>query len=311
MIDPAWVPAGLGLPIAIGAVSAFAFIRRSGPDNKALAAIGWTLGIALGCAAGMLALFGFPPWKPVLAQHWILIGVLPAVLLVGLLNAVPKLPWIVHWLVRLGVVSATAYILMQSQIGRWSSAERFGWLGAIAGVMLLSWVLLHLFARRTMGQPKIEGMPGTRLLVFALGLTAGVVGAATIASGSVTGGQLTASFAVAVCGAWLATLSIKNHPISPSGLVDGVFPVGYALLVYSWYYAWQMEHDWAPHVVAGLFAIAPIGVWITAAPGVKSLPRGPKTLLGVVGVGLPLAIGMGLAAYEAMLRSQASGPSYY
>ena len=311
MIELSWVPLGLLLPMLISVAGVVLLVRRKAPETSVLPPMGWALAIGVGAAVGMLALLGFPPWKPVQAQHWVLIGVLPAAVLVGLLNAVPKLPWVVHWLVRLCVICVTIYVLMQSQLARWSTYEKFVWLGIIGTVMLIAWWLLHHFAKRSGTKTDCGEYTGTRLLVFALGATAGAIGGTTIASGSITGGQLTASFAAAIGGGWLATLGKKAGRISHRGVVDVIFPPSFGLLVYGWYYAWQMQNPISIHIVAGLLAVAPLGLWVTAIPRVRSRPPWQRSSWGVIAVFLLLIAGLGLAGYEAMLRSQATGPSYY
>lgn len=311
MIELSWVPLGLLLPMLIGAVSVVLLVRKKDAEASVLPPIGWALAIGLGTAAGMLAMLGFPPWKPVQAQHWVLIGVLPAAVVVGLINAVPKMPAVVQWLLRLGVVVVTVYVLMHSQLARWSTNEKLAWLGVTGGVMLAVWVLLHLYVRRTNTRLPDGDHGTTRLLVFALGATAGAIGGATIASGSITGGQLTASLAAAIGGGWLATLGRKLPPVSARGVVDVVFPPSFGLLVYGWYYAWQMQNPLSIHIVAGLLAVAPLGLWITTPRWVQARPNWLRTVLGLIAVFLLIFAALALAGYEANLRSQATGPSYY
>ncbi len=336
MIDLNWIPFGLLLPMLIGAAAVWLLVRgRDNPTSPqptasppvlppvsppvsppALPVIGWSLGIGLGATVGMLSLLGLPPWKPMEAHHWVLIAILPAAMVVGLVNAIPKLPQIVHWLLRLCVVVGTVYVLMQSQLTRWTTNEKCLWLGGIGAVMLAVWAVLQLYAQRS---DKLSGAGGAsggtsgggRLIVFVLGATAGAIGGTTIASGSITGGQLTASLAAAIGGGWLATLGRNARPLSARSAVDIMFPPSFGLLVYGWYYAWQMQHAASPHIVAGMLAVAPLGLWVTSIPWVNSRPTHQRTAIGLALTSLLILAALSLAGYEAALRNQAAGPSYY
>ncbi len=311
MIEPSWLLLGLLLPMLIGAVGIGLLVRRIKGLTSPLPPLGWSLAIGLGASVGMLALIGFPPWKSLEARHWVLSAVLPAAVVVGMLNAVPGFPWVVHWLLRLGMIFGTLYVLLQSPISRWTTNEKLAWLGGIGSAMMVIWALLHRYAMASLNQSTTEAADRTKLLVFALGATAGAIGGTTIASGSIIDGQFTASFAAAVGGGWLAVLGSKAGPVSPRGVVDVIFPVGFGLLVAGWHYAWRMQNPASPHIVAGLLAVAPLGLWVTAIPWVRSRPAGQRTLWSFIAVFLLIFAALGLAGYEAALRSQASGPSYY
>ena len=306
-----WALLGFLLPMLIGAAGVWLLVCCNKNPSGPLPPLGWSLAIGLGASVGMLALVGFPAWKSIEAKHWLLIAVLPAAVVVSLINTISRFPWIIHWLMRLVVVVGTVYVVLQVPIARWSTNEKIGWLGGIGALMLGVWALLHRYARQNINNPGTDESQRTRLLVFVLGATAGVIGGTTIASGSLIYGQLTASLAAAICGSWLATFGCKAGPISPRGMVDMIMPLSFGLLIADWYFGWRMQNPASPHIVAGLLAVAPLGLWATAVPWVRSRPRWQVTAWGVLAVFLLLIAAFGLAGYEANLRSQASGPSYY
>lgn len=302
MIASSWFFLGLLAPMLIGALGVGLLVRGRENPSSPWPAVGWSLGIGLGATAGMLALLGLPPWKPIEAHHWVLIAVLPASVAVALFNAVPRVPQIVLWLLRLCVAGGLAFVLMQSQLPYWSTAKSLAWLGGIGWAMLILWAILHRYAQR----PNTGGS-----LVFVLGATAGAIGVCTIASGSILGGQLAASLAAAIAGGWLASLGRHAQPLLSRGAMDVMFPPIFGLLVFGWYYAWQMQHPASSHMVAGILALAPLGLWASALPWIIHRSIWQRTVLGVAVSLLLLAAAMGLAGYEAALRAQDAGASYY
>ncbi len=302
MIEPSWFLLGLLLPMVIGAVAAWLFVRGKDNPTSPLPAVGWSLGVGLGAAAGMLSLLGMPPWKPIEAHHWVLIAVLPAGVCVGLINAIPGLPKAVHWLLRLCVAGGIALALMQSQLSQWTTLEAGFWLGGIGAGTLGVWALLHGYAQRPSAGSAV---------VFVLGATAGAIGGCTIASGSIVGGQLTVSLAGAIGGGWLATQGRNAGPGLARGAVDVMVPPIFGFLVYGWYYVWQMHNAASPHIVAGLLAVAPLGLWASALPWINRRPDWQRTALSIAVSLLLIVAALGLAGYEAALRSQNAGPSYY
>jgi hypothetical protein len=72
-----------------------------------------------------------------------------------------------------------------------------------------------------------------------------------------------------------------------------------------------MHHAAAPFLVAALLAIAPLGLWVTSIPWVSSRPPLQRTALGLALTLLLITAALGLAGYEAALRSQNATSGYY
>jgi hypothetical protein len=340
MIEPSWILLGLLLPAMIAGASvrtqAFSFSK---PTSR-LSPHAWALGIGVGAAAGMLADLGFPPWNPIEAHHWLLIAVVPAAAVGGIINAIPHVPQAVHWLLRITVSFGTVLVLLQSQLSRWTMFECISHIGGLGMGVFIIWALVRRYSQRS-----------GRLTVFILGATAGAIGGCTIASGSIIGGQLTASLAAAIGGGWLATegISIVRYrggglvldeqsieavsrcerwlasifgswmilagrsagPAVTRGAVDVMFPPIFGFLIYGWYFVWQMERAASPHIVAGLLALTPLGIWASFLPWMRNRPAWQRTALALAMTFLMIIAALGLAGYEAALRNQHAGPSYY
>lgn len=301
MIDPSWYLLGLLLPMVIAAAGVWFLARGQGDTGGRLAPIGWALGIGLGSAAGLLALTGMPPWKPIQGYHWILMAVLPASMAVGLIGSIPKTPRPIVWALRAIVAGATAPLLTYSLVPHtWSQNEAYAWWAGMGAWIFVFWILMHALVERGRG----------RLVIFALGATAGAIGGATMASGYLVGGQFVASLAAALGGGWLATLGRGTGATVGRGVVDVTVAPMFGLLIFGWQYGWTMEHDVSPYIVAGLLAVAPLGVWAQALPGIPGRSSKQRTAASLIIVGFLIVTGLGLAGYEASLRLQPSTTGY-
>jgi hypothetical protein len=303
IIAPAWFLYGVGIPLAITLAVVWALSRGRDARVGGWPAVGWALGVGLATFAALLANTGLPPWKPIESTHWLVMAVLPGALLVSLLGAWKKMPRPVLMALRVLVAAGIAPVLLQPMLRySWDSPEATAWLGGLGLGALLIWGLMHL---------NVTWYGGVSPL-FVLGATAAGLAACTVMSGSVTAGQLTGSFAVGLGGAYLATLKSRTLTHAGPAVTDLVVPVLLGLLINSWMYSWRMEHEpWAPRAVAVLFAIAPLGLWAGRLPVFKRQSPSQRALIGC-GVTLALiAVALGIAGYEAYLRSQANTYDYY
>ncbi|MEZ6191834.1 MAG: hypothetical protein R3C45_11175 [Phycisphaerales bacterium] len=303
IIEPVWFLYGVAIPLAIALAIVWALSRGRDARAGGWPTVGWALGIGLATFAALLANTGLPPWKPIESTHWLVIAVAPGALLVALLGAWKKVPRPLLMALRVLVAAGIAPVLLQPMLRySWDSPEATAWLSGLGLAALLIWGLMHLHMTRHGGVAPL----------FVLGATAAGVAACTVMSGSITAGQLAGSFAVGLGGAYLATLKSKSLTHAGPAMTDAVVPVLLGLLINSWMYSWRMEHEpWAPRVVAVLFAIAPLGLWAGRLPAFQKQSEARKTLLGVcVTLGL-IALALGIAGYEAYLRSQANTYDYY
>ncbi len=303
MTELVWIVIDL-LPLgAISAALAWGLVRNKDSRQGGLPAIGWFMSIGLATLIGLLSLTGLPPWKSIESKHWLVMAVVPAAFFVALIGSIPKTPKVLTWLLRVLVAAGVAPVLMQPMVRyNWSVSEAAGWLGGLGATILAVWILMHLYTVRY----------GGRAPLFVIGATAAGVAACTFASGSITAGQLTGSFAVVLGGAWLATSRSKTCTHAGPALTDLTIPLLLGLLINSWAYSWQMQHEpWASRVVAILLVVAPLGLWADRLPWLKRLSSTRQAVLGsAVSLSL-IAVALSIAGYEAYLRAQATGPSYY
>lgn len=311
MIGPfkiTWLVLGLAAPLVFGAAVTWLsyFLgtpSRSGKPAHNRAGTVLVIGTALASAVGMLALLGMPPWRPLEGTHWLLMAVLPTAMVVALL-AIPDrsdtaaLGWVLRILIAVGVAPLMTRPLVPYT---WTQTQAFGWWMGIGVFGCLGWWLTRRFAVRH----------GGRLAVFVLGGTCAALAGITMASGYLSGGQLAASPALALAGAWLVMLPLGSQQRRSAALADLAYPLLLGMLVYNWQFGWRMQHDAAPYVVAGLLAVAPLGIWAAAIPVLSTRSEPIRVAVAVLVCVLPLASASGLAGYEAMLRAQAASEYEY
>lgn len=303
IIDPIWFLYGVAAPLVIAFAVVWVLSRGRDARKGGRPAVGWALGIGLATFAALLANTGLPPWKPIESTHWLVMAIAPGALLVSLLSTWAKMPRSLLIVLRVFVAAGIAPLLLQPMLRySWSSPEATAWLVGLGLASLLIWILIHM---------NISRYGGTAPL-FVLGATAAGVAACTAASGSITEGQLAGSFAVGLGGAYLATLKSKAPPHIGPAVTDLAVPVLLGLLINSWMYSWQMQHEpWAPRIVAVLLAVAPLGLWMGRPPVFKRQSGNRQALIGCgVTLGL-IALALAFAGYEAYLRSQAVSYDYY
>lgn len=303
IVEPAWFLYGVAIPLAIALVVVWALSRSRDARPGGWPALGWTLGIGLATLAALLANTGPPPWKPIESTHWLVMVITPGALLVSLLSTWAKVPRQLLLVLRVSVAAGIAPPLLQPLLRySWGGGEATAWLVGLGLGSLLIWMLMHLNVSRYGGAAPL----------FVLGATAAGVAACTAASGSITEGQLAGSFAVVLGGAYLATLRGKSLTHAGPAMTDLAVPVLLGLLVNSWMYSWRMQHEpWAPRVVAVLLAVAPLGLWMGRLPTFKRQSGTRQALIGCgVTLGL-IALALGIAGYEAYLRSRAVSYDYY
>jgi hypothetical protein len=240
---------GLGLPVLIGAISVL-IGRLVGRKSKVPSAGAWctVLGLGLAYLAGHLAITPRPVFPPVESRDWMLWIVLAATAL-GLIEALARLPRIVVWMLRAGVV---AFLLWETfGLVRESWGTRLFVLLSllIGGLILLCWWSLDALASRTRG----SALPvAFAVYAFGIGVTLFLSRYALFAVVAIT-------FAAAFLGAGLTAIRCSRCPLA-HGSIAVVIAVTAGLILNGYFFA-EM-----PPTTAILLAIAPLAIWIARVP---------------------------------------------
>jgi hypothetical protein len=159
--------------------------RRKTPLSPWIEA-GWVLGTAAGFYLGCRLLGTWPHWPPREDLDRLLAIIIPAVLVVELLAAWPKVPGWLAWALRLAIVGCGARVLLHGSsylagapAQAWSPAQTAMILGSMAGAQAAAWILLVQLAHRAPGISTVVG------LAMAVGGSALTI----MLSGYATGGQ--------------------------------------------------------------------------------------------------------------------------
>lgn len=165
------------------------------------------LGIAAGLAAGYGVLQLRVSWPPVNGLDRLLTIILPAVVIIELLAALPKTPpWLV-WSLRMTLVALLGRIVLHGSAylsGGWTSWQAAGVLAACAVSTAAVWILLVWLAQRS---------PPGASISLALAMTIFSAGGAILLAGYVSGGAASLPLAATLVGtaaAWQVSASRCN-----------------------------------------------------------------------------------------------------
>jgi hypothetical protein len=261
--------------------------------------VGWVLGIGLGFFAGCWLLSQDPSvplghdadwplgqrlrWPPAQDRDRLLFILLPAVMMVELLAALPRVRPTLAWVPRLVLAALAGRIMLHGStnlggVDDSSGIQPWQLLAGLAVTLAAVWILLATLAR----------LWPSRALPVAVGMTCGAAGLAIMLSGSVTAGQLAFPLAAALLGAAAASLPLIGRAGVPACIGVGV--VGLFGLVISGRFFAELT---TTHALILFFA--PLLCWLAAFPGVRRLPA---FLRGAVPV-LLLMIPLGLVVSQA------------
>jgi hypothetical protein len=251
-----------------------------------------------------------PHWPPLghldllLAEDLprLLVLVIPTVLAVELVAAVPRMPKWLPWVLRLVVAGSAARVMLHGssyladlagpESRLWSPAQAWLILGLLGAALATVWIAMALLAHRA---------PGVSLVVSLA--VAAVASALTIMmSGYATGAQAGLPLAGALLGGSIVGLVLPaaRRQIAPLGVgIVGLF----SLLIMGRFFG---ELLWGHAVV--LFS-APLVAWLPELPGVRRTPLWARGLGRVVLVGIVVSVVVADAARRfAGESSPASAP---
>jgi hypothetical protein len=225
--------------------------------------------------------------------------VLPAVLLVELMAAFPRVPRWLIWTLRMAVAGSAARVLLHGSVYlsgatgpgslAWTPAGVWLIVGSMAAAGMTAWVLLYLLARRS---------PGASL-PMALAITIGGASLAIMMSGYLTGGQAGLPLAAAVFGGSVAAMFVPDAARSTAPIGPAVVGLVSLLVIGRFFGELRLDH-------AVLLFAAPLLAWLPELPRLRRLPPWGRGLLRVLLVGLAVS---GVLADAARRFIENAGPS--
>lgn len=280
MIEPAWLLAGILLPIVIVFLGlGLTMLLAPGRQHWSVALVG-TVATAIAFVAGYWSATGWPTFPPNESQQRMLVYMLPAAAVVGLLASLPKVPRFVPWILRIATALAAPPMLLLSYIKyTWSTGEAVAQLTLIGFLAAAVWAALVMMSRRH---------PGGRVPTVVMFIT-GAMGITIMLSGSQTLGQYSLSLSASL--AAIAGLSlVSKTKFSARGLVDVAAAMLLGLCIQGAYYADLTALN------ALLISTIPILAWLGELPVIRRRPAWQQFAVRWALVLLPLMIAVGLAA---------------
>ncbi len=269
MPDPIVMAQATGVALVVAAL----LLAARSPDAR------WIVGLGAGYYLGCWMLEIRPRW-PIREDLDRLLGlVIPAVLLVELMGAIPRLPRWLIWILRIAIAGLGARVLLHGSMylagpagpgsSAWTAPQAWLIFGSIAAAEAAVWVLLVVLARRS---------PGASLPI-ALAVAIGGASMSIMLSAYLAGGQAGLPLSAAILGASLAALVIPDTSRSVAPI--GVAVVGLSSLLVIGRFFGELRTD---HAV--LLFTAPLLAWIPELPPLRRLPRWGRGVLRVLLVGL-------------------------
>lgn len=255
MIEMSWVLVGVFAPVAIGILAMIVWCQPWRTPSQTSSSLGWSISLIdafVGGTLGYMLLSSSLPFPPREAAHWLLFGVVPAILAIEVLARWNRFPGKAVHALRLCIAIAAPLVVLQTVIRNNSStsAEIIPWL---VPCVLLSVILIAVwlgFGRLL----RVESQSYASMLC--IGAAAGTAGFVMILSGSLTIGQTGVTLGMAIAGVLLGSLLIRNTP-EPGGAIGIALVILTALLVQGCVLAnLKLWH-------AALLLLAPMTAWIT------------------------------------------------
>ena len=278
MPDPVLMLTAMGIAFAVSAVllGIIGWPRRQAWSTSFDA--GWVVGVAVGFFLGCWALGSRPHWPPRDDQERLLALVFPAVVVVELLAAFPKVPRWLIWPLRVVIVVGGARVLLHGTsyisdltgpgTSEWSPPLAWLIFAGLAALEATVWAFVSLLARRA---------PGPSLPICLSVVSAGAA-VTVMLSGYASGGQVGLPLAAAIVGAMAAILVVtrSSRGTGPLGIpIIGLF----SLLVIGRFFGELTS----AHAI--LLFCAPLLGWLPELPYVRRLPSWARGLARVILVG--------------------------
>jgi hypothetical protein len=295
MPDPVVMLTAMGIAFVASCIVLWICGRPWRAASKSWVDAGWVLAVGTGFLLGCWVLGNRPHWPFREDQDRLLGLVFPAIVLVELLAAWPRMPrWLVGSL-RLAVVVGTAPVLLYettylTDLGgpdAWSPRQAWLILGGLAAALGAVWALLSLLSRRA---------PGLSQPVCLAGASAGA-GLTVMLSGYATGGQDGLPLAAALLGASLSTLLLPRSARGAPQL--GVAVVGlFSLLVIGRFFG-ELT---ALHAI--LLFVAPLSGWLPELPFLRRIKPWARGIARVILVAILVSTVVGDAVRRFVEKSQ-------
>lgn len=291
MPDPRIILPAMAAAAVVAVVLVLASGRSRAPQLTR-AALGWVLGISAGFYLGTHLLGLLPEWGLSEVRHRMLFVVVPAAIAVELIAAFAQAPRWIAWPLRGLVAAGAGYVLLYGSVdlARWTAEEKAIWLGSLAGVLFLVWVLLGLL----MHVAPSRGMP------LALSVVCAGAALTIMLSGSATDGQLGLVLGAAVGGAALASFLLPAPPQGTAAIGIGVVAL-FSLLVGGRFFADLTT------VHAAVLCASALLCWLPQLPPLRKLKPWLRDGLCVLAVAIPVAIVVFQAERAHTAQSKAPG----
>lgn len=266
-------PIVMAQAVAVALVAAALVLAARSPDAR------WVVGLGIGYYLGCWMLEIRPRWPVREDLDRLLVLVVPAVLLVELLGAIPRLPRWLIWTLRIAVAGLGARVLLHGSMyltgpagpesSAWTATQTWLILGAIAAAETAVWVLLAALAWRS---------PGASL-PMALAIAIGGASVTVMLSAYVAGGQAGLPLSAAILGGSLVALVMPDASRSVAPI--GVAVVGLSSLLVIGCFFGELRTD---HAV--LLGVAPLFAWLPELPRLRRLRPWTRGVLRVLLVAL-------------------------
>jgi hypothetical protein len=222
MPDPWLLLQGIAVAAGLAAAVLLALAWPWRAPSPAALAVGAAVGVGGGFLLGVLRIGVWPHWPPREDIDRFLLLLLPIVVVVEIIAAVPPLPryapWILRALVAIGATPLLLYdtIYLADVAGpdsrEWSATQTAIILPSLALGLAAVWTVLLLLAKR----------PAARTLPIGLAVVCAGSALAVMLSGYATGGQLGLPLAAALAGVGFASLALRGPVDISAGLGPGV-----------------------------------------------------------------------------------------
>jgi hypothetical protein len=267
---------------AAAAVVAGLVVLICGLPQQARLSVAGILGSGGAFYLGCRLLGLWPRWPPREDQDRLLVIVLPAVILVELVGAFPRVPRWLAWALRLAIAAGAAPVLLHNStyladIGgeprKWAPSEAASILAGLAAALAAVWGLLALLVRLAPG----------RSVPLALSLTCAAAAVTVMLSGYATAGQLALPLAAVLAGTAAAWLVLPGPPAVSGAVGFGVVGLFSVLVIGCFFGGLTTEH-------AALLGLAPLLAWLPELPYIRRAPSWARGFARPALVAVPLTL---------------------